>query len=283
VRQLRVQSGEIGINVVDWRGPQTRRALFCLHGITANARAWDGIARSLLPEIGVIATDLRGRGESDKPDGPYGIETHVRDTIAVLDAFGLERVAVAGWSLGSLIGMHLAATHPERVERLALVDPPLAVPSEQARESLGRVQGRLGRTYDSMEAAIEQVRALGAFGGWSDAIEAYLRADLEELPDGRAGHRMPAFARDADLTGRIPPLTTIIPKITCPVLILRATDELFQPNDILLPERAAEQAVSLLSDACWVDIPGTNHYTIALGYPSATIAALRGFIGGGEE
>ena len=46
------------------RGP-----LLCLHGITPNARAWDALAAELAPDYRVLAPDLRGRGESDKPDG----------------------------------------------------------------------------------------------------------------------------------------------------------------------------------------------------------------------
>jgi pimeloyl-ACP methyl ester carboxylesterase len=279
VKQEWVRSGEVRLNVVDWRSDGTRQALLCLHGITANARAFDGIGRELAPEIGVVAFDLRGRGESDKPAGPYGLEAYAGDAIAVMDALGLERVVVVGWSLGALIGMQLAASHPERVTRLLLLDPPLAPLSEQASESLGRFQSRLGRTYASVDAAVDAVRAHGVLGSWSDAVEAYVRADLEELPDGRVGHRMRLDVLEQERGGRIPPLTAIVPKIVCPVLILRATDTLFQPGDEVLTAATAEQAARVFVNADWLDIPGTNHYTIAVGYPAGTIAAIRGFVG----
>lgn len=279
MKQYRIQAGGVHINVVDWREGAGQLSLLCLHGITANARGFDGIAEGLAPEVGVVAVDLRGRGASDAPEGPYGVETHVRDVVAVLDALGLASVAVAGWSLGSLIGMHLAATYPQRVTRLALLDPPLAVLTEQARESLGRVQGRLPNTYPDMAAALEAFRSGGALAGkWDAAIEAYVRADLRELPDGRVEHRMSPAVLAKEWGSRIPPLTSVIPNISCPVLILRATDTLFQPHDEVLTARAAEKAVGVFQNAQWVDIPGTNHYTITLGRRAETIAALRGFL-----
>jgi pimeloyl-ACP methyl ester carboxylesterase len=132
-----------------------------------------------------------------------------------------------------------------------------------------------------MESAVDAVRASGVLGGWSDAVEAYVRADLQELSDGQVGHRMRPETLEQD-RGRVPPLMALVPKIRCPVLILRATDTLFQPGDEVLTAATAEQAARLFPNADWLDIPGTNHYTIAVGYPSGTIAAIRGFAGGDE-
>jgi pimeloyl-ACP methyl ester carboxylesterase len=166
---------------------------------------------------------------------------------------------------------------------LLLLDPPLVALSQQATDSLGRFQGRLGRTYPSMDAAIDAARASGVLGSWSDAVEAYVRADLQVLPDGRVGHRMrpDTLEQERPQDGRIPPLTAIVQRVTCPVLILRATDTLFQPGDEVLTADAAAQAARVFADADCLDIPGTNHYTIALGYPTGTIAAIRGFVDAG--
>jgi pimeloyl-ACP methyl ester carboxylesterase len=277
MRQQRVNAHGIGINVVDWR-EGSQQALFCIHGITANARAFDAIATALAPEIGVIAPDLRGRGDSDKPDGPYGVRTHASDMLAVLDALRLERVTIAGWSLGSLIGLHLAAAQPERVERLILLDPPLIALRDEARESLGRLQGRLSRTYPDMDTAIATMRATPLLGGvWDEAAEAYVRADLEQLPDGSVRHRMRIETLNAEWAAmeHDPPLTKIFPNVSCPTLILRATDTLFQPGDELLTPDDASRAARLLRNGQTRDIPGTNHYTITLGTSEGTVAAIR--------
>lgn len=54
------------------------------------------------------------------------------------------------------------------------------------------------------------------------------------------------------------------PRVTCPVLILRATDGILSPDDLVLPEPAAERMVAELASAQRVDIPGTHHYSIVL-------------------
>jgi pimeloyl-ACP methyl ester carboxylesterase len=67
-----------------------------------------------------ISVDPRGAGESDKPDGAYSTELFADDIAAFIAALGLDRVHVAGLSLGAAIGMWLAAKHPTRVKSLSL-------------------------------------------------------------------------------------------------------------------------------------------------------------------
>ena len=67
-----------------------------------------------------ISLDLRGAGESDKPDGAYSIELFADDTAALMEAIGLERAHVMGLSLGAAVAMWLAAKYPSRVRSLSL-------------------------------------------------------------------------------------------------------------------------------------------------------------------
>jgi len=67
-----------------------------------------------------ITMDLRGTGESDKPEGPYTTELLADDIAAFVQALGLTRVHVAGLSLGAATGMWLAAKYPEKVKSLSL-------------------------------------------------------------------------------------------------------------------------------------------------------------------
>ena len=281
MQHLRVKSGDINLHVIDWRtAHEPRETLFCIHGVTGNARAFDGIAQALAPDIRVVAVDLRGRGESDAPDDGYGIPAHVADMVAVLDGLRLGAVAVAGWSLGSLVGLHLAAAHPECVSRLILLDPPLVPLTPPAQQSLGRVHARLARTYPTMDAALDAARSSPALPReWDAAVEAFARADLEALPDGSVRHRVRPEIVQLERAARVTPLTGVIPNVACPTLILRAPDPLFEEGDQLLTAADAQRAARLLHQARVVDVPGTNHYTITLGAPPGTVAAMRGFLG----
>lgn len=67
-----------------------------------------------------IAVDLRGAGESDKPEGEYTTELYADDIAALMQELGIARAHVMGLSLGAAIGMWLAAKHPDKVKALAV-------------------------------------------------------------------------------------------------------------------------------------------------------------------
>ena len=67
-----------------------------------------------------ISVDLRGAGQSDKPDGPYTTELYADDIAAFMQAIGVPRAHFTGLSLGAAIGMCLAAKYPDKVKTLSL-------------------------------------------------------------------------------------------------------------------------------------------------------------------
>ena len=105
--------------------------------------------------------------------------------------------------------------------------------------------------------------------------------EVVELEPGSrvvARHRVRPDIMQTERSARVTPLTGVIPNVLCPTLILRAPDPLFQEGDQLLTSEDAQRAASLLHQARVVDVPGTNHYTIALGTPAGTISAIRAFL-----
>lgn len=67
-----------------------------------------------------ISIDLRGAGESDKPEGTYSTELYADDVASFMQALGIQRAHIAGLSLGAATGMWLAAKYPEKVKSLSL-------------------------------------------------------------------------------------------------------------------------------------------------------------------
>ncbi len=97
-------------------------ALLLLHGIAGSSRTWRDVIPRLTGRFTVIAPDLMGHGQSEKPVGDYSLgafASGIRDLLEVLD---VDRATVVGQSFGGGVAMQLAYQHPERCERLILVD-----------------------------------------------------------------------------------------------------------------------------------------------------------------
>ncbi|MCW2635218.1 MAG: putative hydrolase, partial [Blastococcus sp.] len=116
-REIRVVHGHRRAYVRAGSGP----ALLLLHGIGNNCQTWSGVIERLAESYTVIAPDLLGHGDSDKPRGDYSIAAYangMRDLMSVLD---IEQATVVGHSLGGGIALQFAYQFPERCQRLALV------------------------------------------------------------------------------------------------------------------------------------------------------------------
>ena len=99
------------------RGP----ALLLIHGMFGDHLDWEPILQPLAERHRVIAVDLPGFGDSEKPDVAYTPEFFTKHLVDLLDALGIEKATVVGNSFGGQIAMSLALAHPDRVERLVLI------------------------------------------------------------------------------------------------------------------------------------------------------------------
>ena len=101
--------------------------LLLLHGFPQTHVTWHKIAPRLAERFSVVATDLRGHGDSAKPDGgehhvAYSKRSMAADQVAVMRALGHERFAVVGHDRGGRVTHRMALDHPDRVSRLAVFD-----------------------------------------------------------------------------------------------------------------------------------------------------------------
>ncbi|MCB0991578.1 MAG: alpha/beta fold hydrolase, partial [Acidimicrobiales bacterium] len=96
------------------------------HGITANHRSWQTVGELLDERSGgqlsLVALDHRGRAGSAATPGTYGLAQHADDAVALLDHMGVETAVFTGHSMGGFVVANAAERHPDRVERLVLVD-----------------------------------------------------------------------------------------------------------------------------------------------------------------
>lgn len=105
----------------------TGAPLLLLHGYPENHRMWAGIAPLLAEEFSVVCADLRGYGDSSKPEGApdhsnYSKRAMATDMVEVMAALGHREFLLAGHDRGGRVGYRLALDHPTVVKRLALLD-----------------------------------------------------------------------------------------------------------------------------------------------------------------
>lgn len=117
-------------------GGKDARALVLIHGFPLTRAIWDAQADALASRFYVLRPDLRGAGKSSAPEGPYLMERLAADIAALLDALGLERVAIAGHSMGGYVALAFARMFTERISHLALVSSRLR--ADTPDEAAGR-------------------------------------------------------------------------------------------------------------------------------------------------
>ena len=253
----------VEIQLAIWEG--MGKEILCLHGITANCRCWDVIASVLSPKYRVLAMDLRGRGLSEKPPTGYSLKHHLRDINCIMDDIGLEQATIMGHSLGAFIALAFGAQYPERVGHIILVDGGGNLSEEQMDKVFEGIKpslNRLGKAFPSSDAYLEAMKQAPYIQPWSPAIETYYRYELENL-DGKVRCNIrPEHIEEEAKNIRKVEISTFYPKVSCNVLVLRATEGLLSQDDILLPEEVMERMIKEIPDARRVDITGLNHYGI---------------------
>jgi len=255
--------------------------ILCLHGLTANCRCWDVIAASLTPVHSITAVDFRGRGLSDKPPTGYSWQHHVRDIFCVLEDLGLNRTVLMGHSLGAYVSMAFAAEYPDRVEKLILLDGG----AEVSQAHWDRVDlvikpslDRLGQVFPSFEAYLENMKKAPILQPWSQAIEDYFRYETEDVDGGVRSRIHPDHIREEIRNIRKMTPSEYYAKITCPVLLVRATDGIISEEDLVVPEDAADRMIKEIPNLRRVDIQGTNHYSILFQPNASRDEAIRTFL-----
>jgi pimeloyl-ACP methyl ester carboxylesterase len=225
--------------------------------------------------------DLRGRGLSEAPSAGYSMEHHCRDILAVLDDLGLDRVVLMGHSLGAFISVFFGAEYPERVDRIILVDGGGKLSEDQMVKVFSGIKpslDRLGKVFPSFEAYLDSMKKAPFIKNWSQALETYYRYEIEEVSGGVRTNIDPVHIEEERVNLGKGDISLSYGKISCPVLILRATEGMLARDDVLLPEDVIERMVREIANARRVDVNGTNHYSIIFQPHGERDQAIREFL-----
>jgi lipase len=269
--------GEVELAI--WHAGSGPDPVVCLHGITAQHRAFNALARHLGPSRGLVGVDLRGRGDSAKPESGYGLEAHAADVIRVLDHLGLENAVILGHSMGGFVALKSALSYPDRVRALILLDggwprvetSPENMSEEEKQEAaaleegLARAFRRLDMVFESPEAYLDfwfPDRGLTMEDLPPDLADYYLY-DLEEVEGGyRPKASRAAAEEDSPSVSSYSPTAEEMRSVRCPVALVRASQGFFPGSDPLISDDVRDAMAEVLDLRSDTLVDGANHYTM---------------------
>jgi pimeloyl-ACP methyl ester carboxylesterase len=253
--------------------------LLLVHGWPQTWYAWRLVMPALARDFMVVAADQRGTGLSGKPPDGYDTATLAGDLVALMDALGHQRFAVAGHDTGMWIGYALAADHPGRLDRLAVAEaampgvspsPPLFGGTQVndrlwhfAFNRLAHVNEQLVRGREDLYFGFQFAKAARKLP--DDAVRHYvdpLAADPEALSGSFAAYR----ALDATIAQNQQRKQQ---RLALPVLAIGGADG--------IGEGAANTMKLAAGDVQSVVIPGSGHYCLEEA-PEEVAAALTAFL-----
>ncbi|MGD0075065.1 MAG: alpha/beta hydrolase [Candidatus Binataceae bacterium] len=241
-------------------GNESSPPIVCIHGLTANAHSFDGVAPQLAHRYHVISVDVRGRGESQwGAYNDYALPAYVNDLNAMLVALNIPRTSLIGTSMGGMISMTFAVLFPAKVERIVLndigpeIDPAglkrimdYVIEPPQEFKNIGEVVAYYRDIYPPITKHPEQ-----------DVIE-WVKWSIKPTDHGTLTWKMdPGVRRALREALNVPPpqIDTWKPyaAIKAPILVVRGGD-----SDIL-SLATARKMCELSPNTRMVEIPGVGH------------------------
>ena len=243
------------------------RPLILLHGWPEFWLTWEPVMIRLADRFLLIAPDLRGFGDSDKPAGPFGPEDHAADVLALLGALDIGRVGVVGHDVGGAAMQPLARKAPDRLVGMFFFDfvypgigPRMGAPDRlneiwyQSFNQLEVAPALIGATAESCRTYIEYFLRHWAHrkNAFDDVLDAFADNFLKpgNLAGGFAHYRASHPGRLAMMKGEAPAL----PPIVTPTCIRWAQ------HDPLFPYAWTDRLGETFADLDFAPFPGVGHF-----------------------
>lgn len=258
-----VNTNNINLHYLEFEGEKP--TLLLMHGLTANAHAFDGLIKAgLSPAFHVISVDLRGRGESEQPATGYTMAAHAKDIIGLLETLQLNKIIMMGHSFGGFLALYIAKFYPDKVDKIILLDAAARM-HPKTTEMLGPSMQRLGKTFPSFENYLQKIKSAPYLTFWDDAMLSYYKADVKENANGTVTCiPQPEAIMECITKGSLgEPWTDYLPTIQQETLLINAPG-IYTMNAPLLPEENAMETVNMLPNCIYTKVSG-NHQTMLYG------------------
>lgn len=264
---------DIQLSYLEWN--QGKEPLLLLHGLADNAVVWSSLGDYLTTDYHIIAPDMRGHGDSSKPETDYTFESAIADLESLMDHLGWSNAHIVAHSWSGKLACIWAKQNPNRLRSLILVDPIFIwkIPSlfKLTFPVLYRVLPFLQAMgpFASYEQAEQKARQLSEYQGWNSLQQQAFEAGIEEKADGSWGSKFTIAARDRIFTEvmRLPGLT--IP-IHIPTLFIQPEKGVNRQEWQLKPYK------TYLKNLRISQVPG-NHWAF-LTQPAAFNSTVKAFL-----
>lgn len=241
----------------------TGAPLLLLHGVGLCADDWIGPATYLRDRFRVIRVDTRGHGRSSAPTGKWTLGDFTGDLAALLDRLELDKVHLAGFSMGGLIAQGFALRYPERVEKLAI----LAATTGRNQDEQGSIEERLTFLRANHPGSYFRQRACPRW--FTEQFQAAAPDVVEYCERVVAANDHEAYIKAYEVLVTND-LADELPKIRQETLVLTAE------NDIGAGPQAAELIASRIPKSRLIIVPRLRHH-ILLEAPDIVGGILREF------
>ncbi|GAC1414052.1 MAG: alpha/beta fold hydrolase [Candidatus Velthaea sp.] len=236
-------------------------AIVLLHGFPLDRTIWDAQFAALAKRARVIRPDLRGSGESGTGEGPALMETLAGDVFGLIEALGIERVTLAGHSIGSYAALAFFRMYAERVAGLALIGGHVAADTPQLLPGRDALAARVAA--EGIEPAVQAY--------WARYFNPRFYKDDTSLVDlGRTiMRRQNAAGAAAQIVGMKERVGSedLLEDIDVPVLIVAGeTDDWITPQSL-------ERTSNAIKDSEYVLLRGVGHMPM-MEAPDDVTAAL---------
>jgi pimeloyl-ACP methyl ester carboxylesterase len=259
-RYLEVAGERVHLVEVGASGPR----LLMLHGYASNAQSWRAVIGRLAGRFRILAPDLVGWGWSSRyPVRPLTGDEYAERLVALLDALGWPTAHIAGQSWGGGLAQRLAAAHPERVDRLALV----ATVDPGRTLWLGTAGLRLGIRFPFLarvavrRAQRAAARAAGARPG--ELARGYV--DPLRLPGTQAF--IDRFVAEHATSSHLD-----LGRVAAPTLVIGPLE------DRVVPPEVTRSVAARIPGARYVPLPGAGH-SVAAEAPELVAELIADFLG----
>lgn len=273
----RVTVDGIGLNTLDSGG--SGPVVVFIHGLSSSMGFWERQIPAFVQQgYRVLALDLPGFGDSDRPDAPYTPPWFATLVTHWLDGLGVSRASFVGHSMGGQVALTLALASPDRVDRLVLCAP-------AGIERFSRGEARWMKNFytesRALEADEDTIRANyhNTFNRWDEGVERLVEERVRLA--STAAFRGTSVAVARSVAGMLDfPVADRLGEIGAPTLIVFGTEDRLIPNPIFHGGRTAGVAKAgqrAIPNSQLLLIPSAGH-TVHHDAPEAFNAAVLSFL-----